>query len=130
MTWLDSQQTTLKTSLSQSPTRSYQLLNNFHLYSLQLASGKKKHLLNEYVVSRWMKNSLSHEALGHVAELPAAVLDQVTALAHHHVVELLALLRDHHVRIPLHAQLQTCSGNITSVKLNPFHTLQICDLYT
>lgn len=55
------------------------------------------------------KNSLSHEALGNDAQLPAPVLDQVAALGHHHVVEFLALLGDHHIGIPLHSQLQTCN---------------------
>lgn len=50
--------------------------------------------------------SLSHEAFGHNAELPAPVLDQVAVLGHHHVVELLALLGDHHIGVPLHAQFK------------------------
>lgn len=48
------------------------------------------------------KNSLSHEALGHGSQLSAPVLDQVPALGHHHMVELLAFLGNHNVGIPLH----------------------------
>lgn len=57
--------------------------------------------------SHILKNSLSHEALGHNAELPAPVFNQVSILGHHHVVKLLPLLCDHHVGVPLHSQLQT-----------------------
>ena len=57
------------------------------------------------------KNSLSHEALGHDAELAASVLDEVSALGHHHVVELLSFLCDHHIGVPLHSQLQTLERN-------------------
>lgn len=56
---------------------------------------------------RKQRNSLSHEALGHNAELPASVLNQVPILGHHHVVELLPLLCNHHIGIPLHSQFET-----------------------
>lgn len=61
----------------------------------QLGSGRRSH-------------SLAKEALGDGAELPPAVLDQVHLLAHHHVIQLLPLLRNHDIRVALHAQLQAC----------------------
>lgn len=51
--------------------------------------------------------SLSHKTLGHNAELPSSVLNQVAILGHHHVVELLPFLCNHHVGITLHAQFET-----------------------
>ena len=52
------------------------------------------------------RHALAEEALGNGAQLSPAVLDQVHLLAHHHVVQLLPLLRDHDVGVTLHAQLQ------------------------
>lgn len=54
-----------------------------------------------------MKDSLSQEALGHDGELPPAVFDQMAALGHHHVVELLSFLCDHNVSVSLHSQFET-----------------------
>lgn len=56
------------------------------------------------------EHSLAEEALGHGAQLSPPVLDQAHLPAHHQVVELLALLRDHHVGIALHTQLEACAG--------------------
>lgn len=61
--------------------------------------------------------SLSMEAFGDGAEFPPPVLDQVGFLADH-VIELLAFLRDHHIGVPLHPQLQTYNNNTGSGHLS------------
>lgn len=61
------------------------------------------------------RDLLSHKALGDNAELPPSVLNQVAVLGHHHVVELLPFLCNHHIGVALHSELETYEkGSIRS----------------
>ena len=66
--------------------------------------------LNKPPIQFTEKDSLSEEALGHLGQLAAPVLDEVPVLSHHHVVELLSFLSDHHIGIPFHAKFQACAN--------------------
>ena len=62
------------------------------------------------------RHSLAEEALGDGAQFSPTVLDEVHLLVHHHVVQLLPLLRDHDVGVALHAQLQAYGGDTVSTR--------------
>lgn len=76
------------------------------LFPLSAALGKLC-FLTIAVIMQSRRDSLSHKTLGHNAELLSSVLDQVAILGHHHVVEFLPFLGNHHVGVTLHSKFKT-----------------------
>lgn len=77
------------------------------------------------------RDSLSHKTLGHNAELPPSVLNQVAILGHHHVVELFPFLCDHHVGVTLHSEFETYEVKKTKsdpCRFVPLATSRLCTL--